>query len=500
MERSNMCPLHSSVREERWSDVLRLVAEGADVTCNSCGSEHTGEDSAGETPLHVAVGKSNAPIKVLNKLISPCDINFVDSRGESALHRAIRAERWDLVLLLVQDGADVDCSSIKSPFQLAIEEKCHTVPLQVVLRLISPRNVNGSAALHNVVDCKRWDLVPTLIQHGADVNTMDSRPGWPRVQPDELLPLAIRNDVPSNVLVQLLSCENINMSYVNNTFTLLHFAVVWQRWDLVPILIRHGADVNIVNRDNDTPLHLALNKDVPADVLPQLISADMNINEKNATGYTCMNIAILKATHTRRLAAVNFLAGYGGMSLHNLIHVVISYRGCDSLKVLLQHLATDSLYTHVRFTLARLYSRVRLDMYINDIKVIHGFRRFPVALGIEAEKNLPIVTAILHLLSGSTLLKVDIMFQSNVQDGNYNSVDTRIWQTLEQFEHESHNPEKLTTICILRIRQHVPVKTDDNLSRLGLPPVLMRLVKLAPLAEEMQDMMRILSSERSGSN
>ena len=102
MGNRGLCPLHASVRDERWSDVLRLIEEGEDVNCRGCRYGRPKKELP--NPLHIAVGKRNVPEEVVSKLITLRNINMVDSGGVSALHIAIRAERWDLVLLLEQGG------------------------------------------------------------------------------------------------------------------------------------------------------------------------------------------------------------------------------------------------------------------------------------------------------------------------------------------------------------------------------------------------------------
>ena len=121
------------------------------------------------------------------------------------------------------------------------------VPLDVVTQLISPHNINmqnkyDCTALHLVVREKRWDLVPVLVQHGADVNLRDNRYNTP-------LHIKMQNekytDVPLDVVTQLISAQNINKQDRDGHTTLhqvlFHQMVSKKRWDLVPVLVQHGA-------------------------------------------------------------------------------------------------------------------------------------------------------------------------------------------------------------------------------------------------------------------
>ena len=209
MAHKGECPLHLSVRNEKWSEVLRLIDLGADINCRICSDDCTAVDTVANTVLHIAVTTKDVPKEVVSKLISPRNINMLDSAGESALHAAIRVERWDLVLLLVERGAHVDCATLPSsmiPLHIALLEKWSNVPVEIITSLISSSNINKQlyrrlSPLHLVLNSQRWDLVPVLIQHGADVNA---------VNVDNVTPLhaALHTGVPSGIVMY-----NVGVSY-----------------------------------------------------------------------------------------------------------------------------------------------------------------------------------------------------------------------------------------------------------------------------------------------
>ena len=612
--------------------MLRLIEEGADVNCTSCSDVHAEKDitsahpnyvhanadNANETLLHIAVSIKNTPEEIVMKLISPQNINMMNSAGETVLRRAIRAERWDLVLPLVQRGAEVDPVTMKTPFQVVLGEKCPTVPVEIVRCLISPHNINrelyfGMTALCTVVGTRRWDLVPLLIQHGADVNDVDRYNNTPlhlallkdapsnvvphlvsveninmkdsldntalhiaadhwrcdlvpvliqhgagvnhvdrynntplhqallKDAPSNVVPhlvsavninirdsqdntalhiaadhqrwdlvpvliqhgayvnivnrwtdetplhLALLKEVPSNILVQLVSAENINMKDSQDHFTALHRAVTSCRWDLVPVLIQSGADVNVVDSKGRAPIHLAVWKDVPSHLLPQLASAE-NVIMRDMTGQTCLDIAdhAMRASQEQNRKTVTLLVEYGGMSIDKFLRLGFCPCGLhtrlNSLprKFLLQHLPTDTSYSHVKFHLKS--GRLNLKIKNHWVSV---FDR-----GEDADEEVTMVNAMLNLLHGITLVKVDLSVEDNVVIGCNQNIIAQIRQILEHFEQESHNPASMSKLCILTIRQHLPMKADANFARLGLPTRLLCLVKHEKLAEEIQFMFR----------
>ncbi|MGO2117846.1 MAG: ankyrin repeat domain-containing protein [Fusobacterium sp.] len=60
--------------------------------------------------------------------------------------------------------------------------------------------------------------------------------------------------------------ENLSISTIEETDrkgnTILHFAVLEKKINFVEVLLYHGADPNIENKDEDTPLHMAARLDL----------------------------------------------------------------------------------------------------------------------------------------------------------------------------------------------------------------------------------------------
>ena len=107
------------------------------------------------------------------------------------------------------------------------------------------RDSYGSTGLHLVTSEERWDLVSVLIQYGADTNLC--------VDGNSALHEAVaQQEVPPDVASLLISPYNINMVGWNGSP--LHLTIGNGRWDLVEMMLRHGADVNLENEDGQTPL------------------------------------------------------------------------------------------------------------------------------------------------------------------------------------------------------------------------------------------------------
>jgi ankyrin repeat protein len=147
-------------------------------------------------------------------------------------------------------------------------------------------------------------LIETI---GCDVNVQDNRQGTP-------LHSALRNFNPNNggnitTLTYLLNHKDVNVDIKDQyASTILHAAcdnINTLSFDIFRILIETiGSDVNAQDNDNNTPIHIALNRFDPGDggdidVLIYLLGQKkVNVNIKGEYGDTllhmaCQNINIL---------------------------------------------------------------------------------------------------------------------------------------------------------------------------------------------------------------
>ena len=90
-----------------------------------------------------------------------------------------------------------------------------------------------------------------MVEHGADVNICDKLHGTP------LHAALTVKGVPTEIVTQLMSEHSIN-SQNHDGSSPLHMAVREQVWGLVPVLLDHGADVNVCDCKVQTPLLVAV--------------------------------------------------------------------------------------------------------------------------------------------------------------------------------------------------------------------------------------------------
>ena len=140
--------------------------------------------------------------------------------------------------------------------------------------------------------------------------------------------------------------------------------------DVVKVLIQNGADVNAVQEDKCTALHLAAEKG-HVDTAKVLIQNNVDMNAFDFDGLTALHFAIKK----NNVAIVNMLLendadinAATGYDMDTPLHFAAGYGNVDLIKVLLQNgadvnavtgdgdsvLYTAAYYEHVRCTLQLL--------------------------------------------------------------------------------------------------------------------------------------------------
>ena len=210
--------------EDRFSVAQLLIGHGADVNArNMCG----------ETPLHLAPHFWD--LNLLRTLIDRgANVNAEDRQGLTPLHRVVEArgfadeDRFDAAQLLVECGADVNARHENYDTPLHLTSSLLEVSL-VRIFLDHGANANaedsqGRTPLHRVSegshnshgDRYRFDVAQLLMVHGANANTLDKD-----------------HETPLHVASRLASLE-----------------VVW-------VLLKHGADLTVENKEGKIPFQLA---------------------------------------------------------------------------------------------------------------------------------------------------------------------------------------------------------------------------------------------------
>ena len=174
----------------------------------------------------IAAAEQGDTSALLRLIATGVDLNGRDARGRTALMAATHANQVQVVRLLLEAGADVDIQDgqLDNPFLYA-----------------------GAEGL--------FEILKLTIAAGADPSLTNRFGGT------ALIPAAERGHVA--VVRELLTTTQVDVNHINNLgWTALLEAIILSdggenHQQVIRLLISHGADVNIPDRNGVTPLQHA---------------------------------------------------------------------------------------------------------------------------------------------------------------------------------------------------------------------------------------------------
>jgi len=216
-----LAPLDSAILDGDARETECLLAAGADVSERSLGCQW-------DTPLLLALRSTlntqRGPEVVRILLTHGADPDDRDVEGTSCLELAAQMDRADLLQMLIEAGADVDAqnrSGETALFSCSRSPRCAEALARAGADL-DLQSRGGATALLRAVEAGSVDTVRVLLSHGAALDI-----GYGKT-------------------------------------TILHVALGWplpysdeQMLSVAEALLRAGADINAVDAQGRSPLHLA---------------------------------------------------------------------------------------------------------------------------------------------------------------------------------------------------------------------------------------------------
>ena len=249
-------PIHFAVYSGCSEIVYFLFKNGAKVDCdNNLPNDYVSQDDL----IKYAAMQGN--VKVLKILFQQC--TYVDTT--LALHNAIEGGHIEVVeeIIVNWDGPD--------PY-LVDSYHCEFTPLRLAMQ------------------CDRLDMIRLLINHGADIEL----PSEATLSMEYMrTPLEIACMILRDVeMAECLILKGANMEVLEfdlpEKSTLLHQAINEEVTDIAEMLIYFGANLNVKNNANKTPLHCAMEQESGC-IIQALIQngADQEIQDKTEDGTEC---------------------------------------------------------------------------------------------------------------------------------------------------------------------------------------------------------------------
>ena len=326
-DKMNQTPLLLAIRQN-WLNLVRiLLKHGADVNA---------EGSNSKTPLHVLSEswkhyESDALDLIWLLLERDADLNRRDKDNQTPLLLAMGRDWYKLARILVEHGADVNAENNngKTPLHMLSEsymykndyildharlllehgaevnmrDKDNQTPLLLAMgrdwyklaRILighgadaNAENKDGKTPLHLLLESRghderdALDLTRVLFEHGAVENRRDR---------DNQTPLLLALGRDWFNLARVLVAQGADADAVNNngktSFHLLSESRIHDEGDaldLVWLLLEHGMEVNRRDKDNQTPLLLAMGRDwfkLARILLEHGATADVENNDGN---------------------------------------------------------------------------------------------------------------------------------------------------------------------------------------------------------------------------
>ena len=325
------------------------------VLLNAGADPDTADAGCGETCLHYAVAGDCRKEALEKIISHSADVNATNKNNVTSLMIACRKGNIDVINVLLNAGADTDIADAYGYTWLhfAVEGGCSKQVLHAILGHgadVNATNKYNETALKTACEKGNEDIINVLLNAGADPNIVDDG-GFTGIHhatsgkcSKEIFQAIIDNgDVNAtskeNTTALMIACEKGNEGATDVLLkagadpniadgdgnTWIYYAVAGNcRKGLLQAILDHGSDVNAINTNNVTPLMVACKKG-NVDAINVLLKSGADPNMIDKSGATWTNHAIDGDHSIETLQAV--LAHVGdayATDNHNFIDIMLA--------------------------------------------------------------------------------------------------------------------------------------------------------------------------------
>ncbi|RUS91478.1 hypothetical protein EGW08_000802 [Elysia chlorotica] len=300
-------PLHLACLMGHKDIVHLLVRQCAHI--NSCRTE------TGENAVHVTsvAGHLDVMEVLLDNGGDTNQVTRPSKGGESPLHKAVGADKPEMVDLLCSHGANPNIPDAwgKFPIHLASERgllRCISVLIDHGASL-EVRDAQGQTPLGSAVVEGQTKVARALLENGARVCVQDR-------QCFTLLHKAAMRDNTDLIELLVEAGADVNARTQDSLQSPIMSAVSVGRLSAVQKLIELGADVTLPDRHNNTPLHLVhfkLGGEPHKDIISALLKGGGRLDPRDRGHLTplqrCLEVGVIR--RNPNLASVRLLCEAG---------------------------------------------------------------------------------------------------------------------------------------------------------------------------------------------
>lgn len=237
------------------------------------------QDSAGNTPLHIALLNDASLTKVKYIISLTDDVNIRNADGNSALFISILKNRQQVGELLLAKNADIFSTNTNnnSPLRLALKYGGDVQRWLITPKTVQTTDGSGNTALHYAAEWQYANSINFLLDKGCDINAKNANG-------ETALFNAVRTNNPE--IIQLMINGGADIHERDNLgSTALHAAARWSAPKSITELINLGININAQNSNGKTALSEAVVSG-KADVVKQLLDYGANPNSCDTDGVT----------------------------------------------------------------------------------------------------------------------------------------------------------------------------------------------------------------------
>ena len=265
LDNDGFAPALHSACVEGFVDIVDLLLRN-NCNINQCCPR------TNQSPLIAACNGNKEAVAQLLLSYEACDVNIIDDNNRNALHYACREGQSDVVELLLKHHCNVNLNDqeMKTPLFVACEE----VHVNIVKMLINQDNcmidvldVEGNGLLH--ATCGQY--CRSAHDHYKTLQMLYSTKDG-RIE-----------------IIRILLGKSCDVNVLNNEGqSVLHVACVYGQTEIVDILLRSNSNVNQCDKAKKTPLFIACENGY-IDIVRLLIESKCEIFNHSLNGQTVLH-------------------------------------------------------------------------------------------------------------------------------------------------------------------------------------------------------------------